>query len=325
MANRKFKSFLKLFLTALLLGLTAFVSPSDALVVKASYLYTLSDFTGAVPYGGGSLFVDRDRNEAYVLYQNNVRVFNSSGLEIYRFGDNRNLGIMRDLAVEEDGSILVLSYTEGGDQYEVIRCNFRGEPVAKIEVTDLLPAFRGIRPDHIAYHQGKIYLADSSQLLAVIIDKQGHVEKSFDFYDLLDLKENERNKNKNREDTEMDGFTVARDGSMLFTIPVLFTACRVSLDGTASTFGKPGSIAGKFGIVSAIVEDNRGNILVADKLKCLVNVYDKNYRFLLEFGYRGDKPENMIVPQGLAVDSNDRVYVVQAGYRGVSVFRMNYN
>jgi hypothetical protein len=129
---------------------------------------------------------------------------------------------------------------------------------------------------------------------------------------------------KDKDNSMMDGFSVDSDGSMLFTLPMLFTAYRVSLDEKVASFGKPGSIPGNFGVVSSIIADNRGNYLVSDKLKCVVNVFDKNFKFLMEFGGRGRGPGQLIIPQQLAVDSSDRVYVIQEGNRGVSVFSMQY-
>jgi DNA-binding beta-propeller fold protein YncE len=64
---------------------------------------------------------------------------------------------------------------------------------------------------------------------------------------------------------------------------------------------------------------------VADKLKCVISVFDRSFQFLTEFGGRGNGPGNLIVPQALAMDGSDRLYVIQAGNRGVSVFRMLYN
>jgi DNA-binding beta-propeller fold protein YncE len=55
-----------------------------------------------------------------------------------------------------------------------------------------------------------------------------------------------------------------------------------------------------------------------------VNVFDKNFKFLMEFGSRGRGQGQLIIPQQLAIDSNDRVYVIQEGNRGVSVFSMQY-
>jgi hypothetical protein len=318
MVRRKLIQTRSLFYGALFLSLTAHASPVAAATVDASYLYTLSDFTGPIPYGGGTIFVDKQRNEAYVLYQSIVTVFNSSGLEVYRFGDNKNLGQIRDLAVEQDGSILLLSYNDMGDRFEVIRCNFQGDPKSKIALTGLPAVFKDFQPNHLAYRDGHIYLADNGNLQVVIMDGKGNVKQSLDLFTLLDLEENQRN------NILMDGFSVDREGSVLFTLPVLFSAFRVSLGGNVASFGKPGSLPGKFGVVSGIIADNRGNYLVADKLRTVISVFDNDFNFLTEFGFRGNAPGNLIGPMDLAIDGNDSVYVVQAGNKGVSVFKMHY-
>jgi streptogramin lyase len=72
--------------------------------------------------------------------------------------------------------------------------------------------------------------------------------------------------------------------------------------------------------VAGIASDSRGNLFVADKLKSAIMVFDKEFNFLTEFGYRGLKPGNLIVPDDVAIDRRDRVYVSQARKRGVSVF-----
>ena len=54
-----------------------------------------------------------------------------------------------------------------------------------------------------------------------------------------------------------------------------------------TSFGRPGSAAGRFGVIAGITFDSRGNIFVADRLKCVVMAFDKNFTFLAEFGYRG--------------------------------------
>ena len=317
MVCRKLIKTRSLFYGALVLSLTAHALPAAAAAVDASYLYTLSDFTGPIPYGG-AIFVDKQRNEAYVLYQGIVTVFNSTGLEVYRFGENKNLGQIRDLAVEQDGSILLLSYNDMGDRFEVIRCNFQGDPKAKIALTGLPPSFKAFQPNHLAYREGQIYLADNGNLQVVIMDVKGNVKHSLDLFTLLELEENHRN------NTLMDGFSVDKDGSVVFTLPVLFSAFRVSLEGKVASFGKPGSLPGKFGVVAGIITDNRGNYLVADKLRSVISVFDKDFNFLTEFGYRGNGPGNLIAPMDLAIDGNDSVYVVQAGNKGVSVFKMHY-
>jgi hypothetical protein len=301
--------------------MTALALPAPAVAIEASFLYTLSDFTGPFSIGGGRVSVDKDRNEAYIVYQNIVRVFNETGLEIYRFNDSNELGLITSLAVARDGTIFFLSYQEGGG-YGIIRCNYRGEPTGRIEIAGFPSDFADFSPTHMAYREGQFYLADARSLRIVITDMNGQVQKTYDLVHLLDMKDLQE---KERGDVQMGGFSVDSDGNMLFTLPVLFTATMLSPDGKAASFGVPGSLPGKFGVVSDIIRDNKGNYLVADKLKCVISVYDRNAQFLMEFGGRGNGPGNLIVPQVLAVDGSDRLYVIQAGNRGVSVFRMIYN
>ena len=116
------------------------------------------------------------------------------------------------------------------------------------------------------------------------------------------------------------GFTVDHEGSIFFTMPVLFTVYKRSPDSTMASFGRPGSAPGRFGIVAGIASDSRGNLFVADKLRSVVMVFDKDFNFLTEFGYRGPRPGNLIVPDDVAIDRRDRVYVSQARKRGVAVF-----
>ena len=67
--------------------------------VKATFLYSLSNFTGPVLYSAPRVVIDRDRNEISVLSGNEVRVFNERGMEIYRFGDDLNVGSIADLTI----------------------------------------------------------------------------------------------------------------------------------------------------------------------------------------------------------------------------------
>ena len=61
---------------------------------------------------------------------------------------------------------------------------------------------------------------------------------------------------------------------------------------------------------------------MADRLRSVVLVFDRDLRFQTEFGYRGDRPANLFVPDDLAVDRRGNIYVAQAANRGVSVYRV---
>jgi DNA-binding beta-propeller fold protein YncE len=289
--------------------------------VKGSFLYGLSSFTGTIPYDWSRVVTDKERNEIYVLYQNTVRVFNESGMEIYRFGDDLDLGQIVDVAVDKNGDILLLTYkqTEGQSVGQIIHCNYRGEPKSSIELKNLPSQFSKFSPTRMVYLDGDIYLASLMGLNVVIADHQGNFKKGYDLFSLLELEE------KDRGNVEMIGFSVDREGNILFTVPTLFKACILSPDGKLNWFGRPGSGPGRFNIVAGIVRDSKGNYLVVDKLKCAVMVFDQNFKFISQFSERGYKPAYLIAPDDIAIDNGDRIYVTQAARKGVSVFRLVYD
>ena len=68
--NQKYR--LSLLAAAAFLGL--FLTTAEG-ATKATFLYSLSTFTGPVPYSAPRLFVDKERNEISVLYRNGVSIF----------------------------------------------------------------------------------------------------------------------------------------------------------------------------------------------------------------------------------------------------------
>ncbi len=302
--------------------LVFFCATADAQPVKGTFLYTLSNFTGAISFSWPRVFVDQERNEVYVVYQNLIRVFNATGMEVYSFGDDLDLGTIVDLTLDRDGNILLLSYkwsqTTGRAGYEMTRCNYRGEPKSKIEVKNLPPRYSRFFPNRMIYRQGNLYLASLATMVVVVTDSDGVFKEVYDILPMLELEE------KEKHDAMMDAFSIDKDGDFLFTIPPLFRAYKITPDRKVSFFGTSGSTPGKFNIVAGIASDSRGNIFVVDKLKCAVMVYDKNFNFLNQFGSRGWRPGSLIAPEDIVVDKEDRVYVTQAGNKGISVFKITY-
>jgi hypothetical protein len=286
--------------------------------VRGGYLYNLSNFTGPIlDNNWARVFVDKERTEIYVLYQNLIRVFNGSGMEVYRFGEDLDLGRIVDGAIDKEGNILLLNYREPG--FEITRCNFRGEPIGKIEIKNLPAEFSNFSPNRMIYFEGKLYMISLMGMKLIVTDSDGIFKEGYDLFSFLQLEE------KQRADSEIIGFSVGNDGSILFTVPSLFKAYVISPDRKLRSFGKPGAAPGKFNIVAGIVKDNKGNIVVVDKLKSAIMVFDKSYNFLTEFGYRGNKRGNLIAPDDIAIDNQNRIYVTQAGNRGVSVFSLGYD
>ncbi len=311
----------KIKILTLIILMVMICSFSAQAAVKGSFVYKLSDFTGPIPYDWSRVVADKERNEVYVLFQNTIRVFNEFGMEIYRFGDDLDLGQIVDVAVNKNGDILLLTYKQSRAEAvgAIIQCNYRGEPKSRIDLKNIPGQFSNFSPTRMVYQDGNIYLISLMGLNIVVTDDQGNFKKGYDLFPLLELEE------KDRGNVEISGFNVDREGNILFTIPTLFRACVLSPDGKLDSFGKPGSIAGRFNIVSGIVRDSKGNYLVVDKLKCAVMVFDRDFKFLSQFSQRGYKPGYLIVPDEIAIDNGDRVYVTQAARKGVSVFKLTYN
>ncbi len=299
--------------TALSLLLCSTIATAD---IKASYLYTLSDFNGAIPYSWTGLSSDREHSEVLVINDGIVSIFNNVGMEIYHFGDDSALGTIVDVAVEQDGKIMVLSHN--GDSYSILRCNFRGELKEALELRGLPQEFSKILPRRLVSWKGYLYLADLYTRKIVVIDSTGSFVDGYDVGAYLAKEE------KTGSENNIVGFSVDREGNMLFTVPTLFTAFRMSRDHQVQSFGSAGNVAGKFNIVADIASDDRGFIYVVDTLKSVVMVYDKEFKFQMQFGSRGEARDNLTAPQRLAV-LNDKVFVNQARRRGVSVFRIAYD
>jgi DNA-binding beta-propeller fold protein YncE len=306
------------FLAAATIILLLLCAPNAGATINAHYLYTFSDFNGKIPYTWPGLSIDREHGEIYVINQGSVSVFNSVGMEVYRFGDDRALGLITDVAVEKDGTILVLAYR--GYSFSILRCNFRGELKSALKLTGLPQEFSELRPNRLVYWNGDIYLADLQARKIVVIDSSGAFIDGYDVGAILKEKEEEKPGTEN----DLVGFNVDLHGNMLFTVPTMFVAYRLSRDHKAESFGSPGNIDGKFNVVGGIASDDRGFIYVADLLKNTVMVYDNNFKFQMQFGHRSSERGSLYTPLQIEV-MNDKLIVNQARKKGVSVFRMQYD
>lgn len=287
----------------------------------AYYLYNLSDFSGSVPYNWAGLSVDKEQNEIYVVYKNDIEVFNEKGMKIYSFGDDENIsGVIYDVAVAADGTIFLLLHNE--DSYSVMRCNYRGESEREIKFRNFPSEYSRFFPARIIYRSGNLYLADLMVSKKVVItDTEGNFRDSYDVNSLFGLDEFE---NRPGQEKEITGFSVDHKGNMLFTVATIARAFVLSPDRSVRSFGEAGNIPGKFSVAAGIAADDAGNIYIADTLKSVVMIFDKDFKFIMELGYRGDRPENLIAPRSMVV-SNGNIYVSQARKRGVSVYKIVNN
>jgi hypothetical protein len=290
--------------------------------VKATYLYKLSNFVGAIPFSSPRIFADRVRNEIYILSGNAVSVFNASGMEIYEADYDPDTGTTYDLAVDGEGNVITLNYN--GRMCSITLCNYRLEPQRTISLRNLPPEFASFSPNQLKYHNGHLYLGSTGAMKVVVTNMEGEYIKGYDLVAILgsDLDEKEKSRGRKRSeeqrraDNGLEGFNLDQEGNVLFVLPVLGRAGRISTDGSVQLFGKRGNGHGKFGVPGGITADRAGNYLVSDKLRNVVIMFDKDLEYVMEFNAA------LTGPTVMDVDGDGKLYVALAGSRGVNVYRL---
>lgn len=298
---------------ALALSLVAAGAAEPRPELVATYLFDLSGATGVEASTWARLTYDREHRELFVVSEGAVAVYNEAGMEVHRFGDDGELGVVWSVAPTEDGALLVLSAVDG--RRAVVRCNFRGERLGEVRLSGVPPELGEVEPDAMVYAGGRLYLAELGRHRVVVADGLGVFERWIDLGAALRIDP------RRSADADVAGFSVDGAGNLLLTMPMRFAAAVVSPRGEVRGFGARGSTPGKFNIAGAIVADEAGYLYLTDRLRSVVMVFDPALRFVGEFGYRGEEDGNLVTPYDVAV-GNGRVFVAQAAGRGVRVFKV---
>jgi hypothetical protein len=295
---------------------------ASAAAVQAEYRWNLATFSGVVRSDGVVLRFDPQENELYAIDQGVVRIFGKTGMQIHAFGEDRRLFPVQDLAALDDGDLLVLGAGR------ITRCNYRGEPKAEWRLRDAPADAKGFVPESIRAVNGRVFLANLAVKRVIVADEDGAYVRSHDLAVLLkpfatvDLRRRRVTGTPAvPREVEPRGFGVGPDESLLLTEPTGFRAFVISPGGEVRTFGQRGGAPGMFNVAVAIDADEQGNLYVVDILKSAVMVFDKEFNFLREFGYRGGRPGNLVAPVQVAAGGG-QAFVSQMGRRGVAVYRV---
>jgi hypothetical protein len=299
---------------ALLLAPTLAVAATASPNLKASYLYDLANFSGVIRDGAAGLAYDPSGKELLLFGNGIVRTFDSNGMEVHQFGDDvaEGYGNVLAAAAMENGDLVALSYDQGGAV--LTRRNFRGEPISRIDPKGVPAPYAGFGPNILRYANGRIYLVSTGTMQVLVLNADGTYVDAIDLKARIELNDKET-------DTEMNGFAVDADGSILFTVATLFKAFVVSPDGIIRSWGRPGGAPGRFNVTAGIGADAT-RYFVLDALKSAVIVFDKKFNFLGEFGGFGKKPGQLYGAMTMAVGGG-RVYVSQMGGRGTAVYQVS--
>ena len=279
---------------------------------EAEYLHSLSTSFGKLPLSEVALSYDPIHREVYVTGDGPIRVFNDSGMEVYTFRDSPELQAAMGIASMEDGDLVALVRRSVG--YGLLRCTFRGEVIGEIVPRNVPSPYTDLVPGIMRYANGKIYLSDPNAMRILVLDDTGEYVASYDVAEKLESADK-------RADLGIRGFGVDGEGNLLFTVQPLFRAYVMTPAGEVRGFGTRGSAPGKFNVVGGIARDAAGNFYVADLLKSAVLVFDPEFRWVKEFGYRGRRPGSLAVPEEIVV-GGEKLFVSNRGRKGVSVFHV---
>ncbi|WP_394708521.1 6-bladed beta-propeller [uncultured Desulfuromusa sp.] len=316
------------------------ITSSAQAQTSASYLYRLSDFSGPVASLWARVAVDQEEGEIYTLNRSDsvIQIFNETAMQIFDCGEDMALSSAIDIAVADNGELYVLYRTPTAT---IRHLNYRGELISEIRIADQEQGIQDFSPAYIDYKAGSLYLADTGKMQVIVASATGEIQSRFDFRQKIEgqirtemkdetIRESQRKRLQDKlaaiKGADLTGFSVDNKGTIYFTIAPLFAAFRATAENKLEEFGIPGGAPGKFGVIASISADSKGNIFVSDRLRCVVLMFDSSFNFLTEFGYRGEQPDNLVVPDDIAIDErNNRIYVSQAANLGISVFSIHYN
>ncbi len=153
-----------------------------------------------------------------------------------------------------------------------------------------------------------IYLVDKTARIQVF-DTDGHFLRGW--------------RTPAKETGKPTGLSIGIDGNLLVADTHYYQVLIYSPEGELlrTIGGTFGNRPGEFGQVSDAVQDSQGNFYVAEK-----GDYDRIQKFsptgdfLLQWGSHGSEPSQFRLPQSLAVDEDDRIWVVDACNHRIQVF-----
>lgn len=119
------------------------------------------------------------------------------------------------------------------------------------------------------------------------------------------------------------GLSIGSDGNLLVADTHYYRLLIYSPQGELlrTIGGTLGQGPGEFGQVTDAVQDSKGNYYVAEKGEYdRIQKFSPEGEFLLQWGGHGRGPGQFVLPQSLAVDENDHIWVADACNHRIQVF-----
>jgi len=126
-----------------------------------------------------------------------------------------------------------------------------------------------------------------------------------------------------RENGKPTGLSIGQDGNLLVADTHYYQVLIYSPEGELlrKIGGTLGNRPGEFGQVTDAVQDSKGNYYIAEKGDHdRIQKFSPEGKFLVQWGGHGGEPGRFALPQSLAVDEQDRIWVADACNHRIQVF-----
>lgn len=271
------------------IGFSQEAASSGALGIK--YLFSIGAIASGYPFQGvQDIFIDNKDNELYALDSGNRRVFitDMEGTFLYQF-NYADAGIKsapREIAVGDDNLIYL------AEEKRIAVANYKGIYKKDFDLSNVPDADKMVIQS-MAIEGNRLYIGDGGNARIVVMDRKKEVfitqfkeGLGKNIYIALDY----------------DGIYV-RD-------PALFSVFHLNKDGRfLERFGVVSGLAGGFSMtVDMTVDRKNGRVIVVDSNRIAVIFFDRNGKFLFEFG----GAEIFKWPSAVAVDARGRIYLSDA-------------
>jgi len=195
---------------------------------------------------------------------------------------------------------------------KVYVCDIRAKAVLIMDLAKKQTRVMGVtgstrlqRPIAVAAGEdGSLYVADSLHAAILVYDSNERFSRSFEI-------------------DKLKPASLAIFGNRLY-VADMFRQNVLVLDAkSGSKIGEIGTVGdedGQFRLPIGVAVDKKGDLYVADMMRCRVQKFSPDGKFLGGFGELGDKAGGFARPKHLAVDSDGIIYVVDAAFQNVQMF-----
>ncbi|ABS26042.1 NHL repeat-containing protein [Anaeromyxobacter sp. Fw109-5] len=279
--------------------------------VRVRYLFSLTAHTGKTTLDVPGLSWDPEARELFVLFAGDLRVFNASGMEIYRFNRQPELGWLQSVTPLPGGDLLLWTVKEGQSRF--VRCDFRGRPLGEFTLSGVPPDLVGIGRIGPFRAGDRLYFPEETGKRLAVTSLEGEFIAVRD----LTLKFGDEEDKLEKEDLDRGGFWIDEKENVYFSFPLIFHVAVLGPDGKQRGFGQKGSTVGKFNVIGNLAADEDGYVYVADVLKSTVMVFNSEFRYVGQVA-------GIHRPAGILYGGG-KLFVAQGRGAGVAVFEVLRN